>query len=277
MKKRLLSGILVFVLLLACLCPAALAAGEINVTVNGEAVVWTDVRPFIDENNRTLCPLRAVAETMGLDVTWDPAAREAIFSFTDSDLVSYSYTLSVCFPIDSSTAYMTEHFIDYEADEEYSDSFPIEMDTAAVIVDNRTYAPVRYLAESFGYNVDWDAATRTVLIEDYVYEAPMYWECFEITDDYVGIFFYPGETYDTVERFGVTTAMVNDIPATYEEFSEAECLALTDELGIEVVHAMRIYGDFRNLSGIDLYNVSWGYYMDFANGSMADIVGFSFA
>ena len=40
----------------------------------------------------------------------------------------------------------------------------ISMDTAAVIVSDRTYAPVRYLAEFFGYDVGWDGASRTVLI-----------------------------------------------------------------------------------------------------------------
>ena len=38
------------------------------------------------------------------------------------------------------------------------------MDTAAVIVNSRTYAPIRYLAEFFGYKVDWDGKTKTVLL-----------------------------------------------------------------------------------------------------------------
>ena len=38
------------------------------------------------------------------------------------------------------------------------------MDTAAVIIEGRTYAPIRYLAEFFGFHVDWDGATRTVFI-----------------------------------------------------------------------------------------------------------------
>ena len=38
------------------------------------------------------------------------------------------------------------------------------MDTAAGIVSSRTYAPIRYLAEYFGWSVGWDAEARTVLI-----------------------------------------------------------------------------------------------------------------
>ena len=34
--------------------------------------------------------------------------------------------------------------------------------TAAVISNERTYAPIRYLAEYFGYTVGWDGETQTV-------------------------------------------------------------------------------------------------------------------
>lgn len=42
-----------------------------------------------------------------------------------------------------------------------------EMDTAAFIKDNRTFLPVRAVAEALGCEVDWDAKTQTVtLIKD---------------------------------------------------------------------------------------------------------------
>jgi hypothetical protein len=39
------------------------------------------------------------------------------------------------------------------------------MDTTAVIVNGRTFAPIRYLADYFGYRVDWDGDTYTVIIQ----------------------------------------------------------------------------------------------------------------
>ena len=117
--------------------PAAVA-----VTVNSKAVAFPDAKPFIDANDRTMVPLRAVADAMGLNVNWDATAREA--SFTGSGK-------TITFPIDSSTA-------------RTSGGNTVTMDTAAVIVNDRTYAPIRYLAEYFGYTVGWDAATRTVTI-----------------------------------------------------------------------------------------------------------------
>lgn len=122
--------------------PAPVPSG-ISVTVGGKAVHWTDAEPFIDANDRTMVPLRAVADAMSLDVNWDNQAREASFTYGGK---------TIYFPIDSTTA-------------RTSDGSSVKMDTAAVIVSDRTYAPIRYLAEFFGYTVGWDAATKTVSIK----------------------------------------------------------------------------------------------------------------
>ncbi len=116
--------------------------GAVGVSVNGAAVVWTDAEPFIDENSRTMVPLRPVAEALGLTVSWDGANREAVF--TDGVRTLY-------FPIGSSAA-------------RTGGGGTVQMDTAAVIVSDRTYAPIRYLAEYFGYAVGWDGAYKTVLL-----------------------------------------------------------------------------------------------------------------
>ena len=122
--------------------PPSRQTAAVEVMVNGSYVTWTDAWPFIDENNRTMVPLRAVADAMGLTVGWDGKAREA--SFTDGSRAIY-------FPIGSRTA-------------RTGGGGQVQMDTAAVIVNDRTYAPIRYLAEYFGFSVGWDGTTRTVLI-----------------------------------------------------------------------------------------------------------------
>lgn len=122
--------------------PSVPTASGVGVTVDSKAVQWTDAAPFIDANSRTMVPLRAVGDALGLTVGWDGAKREA--SFSDGAKTLY-------FPIDSTAA-------------RASDGRAIVMDTAAVIVNDRTYAPVRYLAEFFGRTVEWDGASRTVVI-----------------------------------------------------------------------------------------------------------------
>lgn len=118
------------------------AASPVGVTINGNTVQWPDAAPFIDAHNRTMVPLRPVADAMGLEVDWNANSREA--SFTDGSKTIFFY-------IGSSNAYTSEFH-------------SIVMNTEAVIVDGRTYAPIRYLAEFFGYRVNWDGSTRTVII-----------------------------------------------------------------------------------------------------------------
>jgi hypothetical protein len=145
MKKHIITSLISLVLVFF-LIPASLSMSmvqtSVNVSINNTPVEWTDVIPFIDNNNRTMVPLRAVGEALGLSVYWDNNSREAVFS-NGSD--------TIYFPIDS-TFYRTK------------DGVISVMDTAAVIVDNRTFAPVRYLADYFGYIVDWNPDTNTVEI-----------------------------------------------------------------------------------------------------------------
>ena len=121
---------------------AAPKPAAVSVKCGDALVQWTDAVPFIDENDRTMVPLRAVADALGLTVSWDSVNREAVFS---------DGARTIYFPIGSSEA-------------RTGSGEMISMDTAAVIVESRTYAPVRYLAEYFGYSVGWDGVSRTVLI-----------------------------------------------------------------------------------------------------------------
>jgi len=120
-------------------------AADIKVTVNGKNVAWTDAKPYIDSNNRTLVPLRPIAEAMGLNVDWDEIINMAMFSSTEGFAE---------FTIGSRTMECGN----------MSGAKTVSMDTAATIVNGRTYAPARYLAEAFGYNVGWDGNTSTVTI-----------------------------------------------------------------------------------------------------------------
>lgn len=124
-------------------------------------VVWTDARPFIDANNRTLVPLRAAAEALHLEVKWDNDRREAVFS---GDTPYYNRYVAK-FQIDSRIITVENYTVDYvHGGETFVSDKTIEMDTAAIIVGGRTYAPIRYLADIFGVIVEWDADTDTVTL-----------------------------------------------------------------------------------------------------------------
>ena len=46
------------------------------------------------------------------------------------------------------------------------DGQPIEIDVAPFTQDNRTFVPIRFVAENLGFSVSWDEATQTVTITD---------------------------------------------------------------------------------------------------------------
>ncbi len=168
-NRRLLVFILVLALVFVMAMPASVSAAKaVNVTVNGEQVVWTDAAPFIDSNERTMVPLRAVADALGIDVEW--LSKEKCAKFTGTrDITSRDYEMSmeetVEFYINEDSMYTDRTFF---LGPEWVDTAvnEVKMDTAPIIRNSRTYAPIRYLAESFGYKVDWDKSTRTVIITD---------------------------------------------------------------------------------------------------------------
>ena len=122
-------------------------AADVNVTVDGSYVAWTDAKPFIDENDRTLVPLRPIANALGLEVSWDDDKNMA--SFTDGET-----TVEFVVGSDEYHAFLNG----------YDFHMYMEMDTTPVIRNSRIYAPARYLAESFQYVVGWNQTTQTVLI-----------------------------------------------------------------------------------------------------------------
>ena len=143
--KRMIS-LFTAALLAVCMNATAFAA-DINVTVEGAPVVWTDAKPFIDENSRTLVPLRPIAKALGLEVSWNDDTNTA--AFTDGETTTE-------FVVGSNEYHCFLNGYDIHV--------YVTMDTTPVIKDSRIYAPARYLAECFQYNVGWDQTTQTVTI-----------------------------------------------------------------------------------------------------------------
>ena len=141
-RARAITGMLVFLLLVLSLSATASAAdNSINIIINGKAVNFTadSGYPFIDENGRTMVPLRVTMEAAGAAVGWDAAKKTAVV-ITEHDRIEV--------PVG----------VDYL----YNNNTKIQNDTVAVIRDGRTYLPIRAVLESADFTVEWDGATRTV-------------------------------------------------------------------------------------------------------------------
>lgn len=116
----------------------------IDTFVNGTPVdyeKYDNVKPVI-ENDRTVVPVRAVTESVGAEVSWDEDTRTV--TVTKGDTV-------IKMVIDSAEAYVNGE--------------KVNLDAEAQIVDGRTIVPLRFVAESLNLNVDWDDASRTVIID----------------------------------------------------------------------------------------------------------------
>ncbi|MCL2588560.1 MAG: stalk domain-containing protein [Oscillospiraceae bacterium] len=117
------------------------AARRIHVTIDGVPIEF-DVQPQLI-NSRTMVPIRAVVEALGAEVEWDRDTQTVTVYAAGGEhvlrLTIGSYTL-------------------------YVNDVSTEMDVAPILLGNRTLLPIRFVVEALGYNVDWDNATRTVVI-----------------------------------------------------------------------------------------------------------------
>lgn len=183
-RKLLAAGLSALMLCSVCMAPAN--AANIKVTVNGKQVQFTDAVPFVDENYRTMIPLRAVADALGCEVTWSQTMRTARVYM--DDCVSEGYGASEAYnrgePFNWSeeaaialylhtgidqifyeTAYELYDEDEDELIEEGGGAGLFAIDTQPVARNNRIYLPIRAVAETFGYTVDYDYDTDTVVIE----------------------------------------------------------------------------------------------------------------
>lgn len=94
-------------------------------------------------NERTMVPVRFLAEALGADVDWDAAANQVTLRRAGDVIVM---------TLDSTTAYRNGEVF--------------EMDVAPYAEAGRTYIPARYISEFFGQNVTWDAGAHTVFITE---------------------------------------------------------------------------------------------------------------
>ncbi|NLD47340.1 MAG: copper amine oxidase N-terminal domain-containing protein [Clostridiaceae bacterium] len=111
----------------------------IKVLLNGKQIQF-DQPPIIQEG-RTLVPLRAIFEAMEATVLWDDATKTVTSIKLETTIVLK----------------IGDNILKKNSDE-------IELDVPAQIVNGRTLVPARAVAESFGADVGWDGATKTVII-----------------------------------------------------------------------------------------------------------------
>lgn len=141
MKKKFILGASI----LAIAIPSLVTANSnIRIWMKGD-MIKSDVAPYIYEE-RTMVPLRVISENLGKEVIWDSDKRSV--NIKDEKGNEFSLIIGGKFMEDISAN------VDRK----------IELDAPALIKDDRTFVPLRAIAEAFGERVDWDKDKRIVVI-----------------------------------------------------------------------------------------------------------------
>jgi len=116
-------------------------ASHVEIWLDGKELDM-DVPPEV-KNQRTMVPIRAVAEAIGAQVEWVQGTQQVVMTRGGS---------TVTMTLNSTAATV--------------DGQAVEMDVAPYAANGRTLIPARYVAEFFDQKVDWDGTKRRVLIEE---------------------------------------------------------------------------------------------------------------
>lgn len=124
------------------------ADSEIVVNMNGMPLQNSQGAIIVD--NRTLVPMRSIFEAFDFSLEWD-AETKAVEAARGSFKVSLN--------VDSHAALVN--------------SYEKWLDVVPVIVDGRTFVPVRFVAESLGAEVEYDPSNQQVQITTKSLDAPV--------------------------------------------------------------------------------------------------------
>lgn len=139
MKKS--KSIIFSLVLLVFLFVNVFAGKTPQIEYNGK-IIKSDVQPFI-QNERTMVPIRFISETLGYKVDWNN--EERLVSITGKDT-------SLELKIGSKKAKVNGK--------------DLELDAPAIIKSDRTFVPLRFVAENLKAEVKWDNDNFKVIIND---------------------------------------------------------------------------------------------------------------
>lgn len=140
--RRLIALAVIFLCVLAINGPAGQAKlmmdKNIYVFLDGEQILFPDQQPFINQQNRTLVPVRFFAQALGASVNWEAEQEQVLISHKGKTLSLKAGEAKVLIYPDR-----TE-----------------QMDSAAALVNNRLLVPLRHISNYLDCQVSWDVSSR---------------------------------------------------------------------------------------------------------------------
>ena len=138
MNKKIGGAVLAMGLIFSMVNVGAFAQDNVKIMINQVAI---NANTFI-ENGRVMIPLRVVTEELGCDVIWYAEKSQIVIRRPGIEL---QFTIG-------------ENVMQKNGSD-------ISMDVAPVIINDRTYVPLRTVQEALNDTVKWDNDTRTVYID----------------------------------------------------------------------------------------------------------------
>jgi len=140
--KKLLCIFIMFMMVINMIpVSEAKAKTEIKVTIDGKNVTFPDGKPFIDQNNRTMVPVRFVSENLGYKVIWNAKMKEVTIQ-DGKNIVKLK---------------MGNKEITINGKKGV-------MDTEAKVIGSRTYVPLRFISQGLGSKLDYNTKTKQINI-----------------------------------------------------------------------------------------------------------------
>lgn len=133
---------ILFSLVLIVFVTSTVFAGRSPIIQYNGKIIKSDVSPYI-QNERTMVPIRFISETLGYEVKWDKDKREVEVLGKDTEIK---------LTIDSKNAKVNEK--------------DVKLDAPASIKKERTFVPLRFVAENLKAEVKWDKDNFKVIIND---------------------------------------------------------------------------------------------------------------
>lgn len=144
-KKYMVIFFAVAVLLFIQVSIATEQEHKIKIILNDEVVSFSEKTgyPFLDKNERLQVPFRVILEKFGAKVSWNG---------TDKIATAKKGDITVKVPIGKKYIYRNNDLV--------------VNDTESMIVDGRTYLPIRVVMEAFNCEVDWSGKDQTLYIKN---------------------------------------------------------------------------------------------------------------
>ena len=138
--RKLRNMFLATLVMIFILFPGVVWAGsDIQVFLDNRPVAF-DPAP-VNENGRVMVPMRAIFEALGSEVQWDEKTKS--INATKDDIKILLFLGQTAAMVNGET---------------------VTLQAPAKLINNRTFVPLRFVAEALGCEVNWDGETKQISI-----------------------------------------------------------------------------------------------------------------